>query len=72
VSDEEKKGGEYEKPESHDAGGEDLEEVSGGAGDSVCTAGDSVSGAAKLTGTYTCSTGWSAYAHCVTGPTPNE
>ncbi len=32
MSDEEKKGGEYEKRESHEAGGNDLEDVSGGAG----------------------------------------
>ena len=35
MSDEEKKNGEYEKPESHEMGGNDLEDISGGTGGRV-------------------------------------
>jgi len=63
VSDEEKKkNGDYEKPESSGMSGEDLEEISGGSGDSA-------SGAPQSTGTYTCSQGMSAYPNCQNGPT---
>ncbi len=52
----EKKSSDYEKPESHEIEGEDLADVSGGAGS---------------TGTYTCSQGLDAYGACSNGPTPN-
>jgi hypothetical protein len=61
MSDEEKKKGEYEKPESHGEGDE-LEGVSGGAGsgtDAYCGAGSDP---------YTCATGATPkYRNCLSG-----
>jgi len=65
MSEEENKKGGYEKPESKDMDGDDLEDTSGGSGDPA-------SRAPQSTGTYTCSTGMSAYGNCQNGPTPNE
>jgi hypothetical protein len=61
---EEKKGGKYEEPESKEVGGDDLEDVSGGA-PSICQDGGDanvqcVSGPSP---TGRCSTGSSAYYH---------
>ncbi len=76
ISDEEKKKGAHEKPESHQMEGEDLEDVSGGTGDSfICLAGDAVSlcvvgGGATGGG---CKAGdqvdWRA--SCMSGPAPS-
>ncbi len=51
----EKKNGEYEKPESQKVGGDDLEDVSGGAG----------SGNPSL-----CRDGGDANVNCLSGPSP--
>ncbi len=52
MSDEQKKNGEYEKPESQKVGGDDLEDVSGGAGGLPYT---------------TCSNGFEASEDCASG-----
>ncbi len=58
MSDEEKKNGQYEKPESHEIGEDDLEDVAGGVSDSPAVDPD-------------CMTGGSASA-CRTGPSPKS
>ena len=52
MSDEKKKNGDYEKPESHEMGGDELEDVSGGAGRLPYT---------------TCSNGFEASDDCARG-----
>jgi len=44
MSEEEKKGGKYDKPESKEAGGDDLEDVSGGLQEGYCNAGATAQG----------------------------
>ncbi len=57
MSDEEKKNGKYEKPESHEIGEDDLEGVAGGVGESATPT--------------QCDTGMDASA-CRTGPNPKS
>jgi len=79
MSEEEKKGGEYDKPESKEMGGEELEDVSGGAGtgaESICKDG-STANMQCLSGpspTGQCSNGGNAYYHagCSQGSTPGK
>ena len=63
MSDEEKKNGEYEKPESHEMGGNDLEDISGGTGGE--SGGASCSGGSAAS--RYCQTGSHAGAICKTG-----
>ncbi len=63
MSDEEKKKGDYEKPESHEMGGDELEGVAGGTeGEGGATACGTGSSAAK-----TCRSGSHAGTTCNTG-----
>jgi hypothetical protein len=69
MSDEEKKkNGEYEKPESHEMEGDELEDVSGGA---YCNMGPSGSSAGELwSQNPSCASGEAAYA-CKGGGMPH-
>ena len=58
MADEEKKNGEYEKPESHDVGGDQLEGVSAGKDDIWDTVGGRICGNGSInTGAQGCQVG---------------
>jgi len=60
MSEEEEKGGRYEKPESKDLAGDDLEDISGGTGihEAQCRDG---------AGAVSCASGGHAQGECQTG-----